>query len=60
MNVVADNERDMYLTVTSTVSYILRTMPFSSMIGTALIPRSENMCTTSNTVVSIVAVAIGQ
>jgi hypothetical protein len=32
----------------------------SSIIGTALIPRSENICTTSKTVVSIVAVAIGQ
>lgn len=47
------------LTMTSTVSYRLMTLPCESTIGTAEIPSSENMCTTSNTVVCIVAVARG-
>lgn len=47
------------LTMTSTVSYRLMTLPLPSTIGTALIPRSENMWTTSNTVVLSVAVASG-
>lgn len=45
--------------MTSTVSYRFNTFPSSSTIGTADIPCSENMCTTSNTVVCIVAVKIG-
>lgn len=44
----------------STVSNKLRTTPSSSTIGTALIPRSEKTCTTSNTLVCIVAVDSGQ
>ena len=47
------------LTMTSTVSYISNTFPFSSTIGTAEMPRSENMWTTSNTAVCMVAVAMG-
>lgn len=47
------------LTMTSTVSYRLTTLPSLSTIGTALIPSSENMWTTSKTVVCRVAVAIG-
>ena len=47
------------LTITSTVSYKFTTTPFSSMIGTAEMPLSENICTTSNTLVLSVAVAIG-
>jgi hypothetical protein len=46
-------------TITSTVSYISTTIPSSSTIGTALMPRSLNIWTTSNTVVSRVAVHIG-
>lgn len=46
-------------TITSTVSYKFTTIPFSSRIGTAEMPRSENMCTTSNTGVSMLAVAMG-
>ena len=45
--------------MTSTVSYKLTTTPFSSIMGTAEMPRSENMWTTSNTVVLMMAVAIG-
>lgn len=52
-------DREYQLTMTSTVSYKFTTTPFSSMIGTAEIPLSENICTTSNTLVLIVAVAIG-
>lgn len=44
----------------STVSYMLSTTPSSSTIGTALMPRSEKMCTTSNTLVFMVAVASGK
>jgi hypothetical protein len=44
----------------STVSYMLITSPSSSTTGTALIPRSENMCTTSKTEVERVAVARGK
>lgn len=47
-------------TTMSTVSNKLRTTPSSSTIGTALIPRSEKTCTTSNTLVCIVAVDKGQ
>lgn len=47
------------LTITSTVSYRLITLPDSSTIGTAEIPFSENMCTTSKAVVCNVAVASG-
>ena len=46
--------------MTSTVSYRFTTTPWSSRMGTALMPFSENMWTTSNTVVCSVAVAIGQ
>lgn len=48
------------LTMTSTVSYRLTTIPSSSIIGTADIERSENIWTTSNTGVVKVAVAMGQ
>lgn len=44
----------------STVSYRLMTIPSASTIGTALIPLSEKMCTTSKTLVSSVAVASGK
>ena len=47
------------LTITSTVSYRFSTLPSSSSTGTAEIPCSENMCTTSNTVVPRLAVAMG-
>ena len=46
-------------TITSTVSYRLTTMPSWSTMGTALIPRLLNICTTEDTAVLIVAVAIG-
>ena len=49
----------MELTMTSTVSYKLTTIPSSLTMGTAEMPPSENICTTLNTVVSIVAVDIG-
>lgn len=45
--------------MTSTVSYMLMTVPSLSTMGTALIPSLLNMCTTSNTVVSSVAVFTG-
>ena len=47
-------------TTMSTVSYMLSTIPSSSTMGTALIPRSEKMCTTSKTLVFIVAVESGK
>jgi hypothetical protein len=56
---VFSHERKGHTTM-STVSNKLRTTPSSSTIGTALIPRSEKTCTTSNTLVCIVAVDRGQ
>lgn len=44
----------------STVSNKFSTTPSSSTIGTELIPRSLKTCTTSNTLVCIVAVDSGQ
>jgi hypothetical protein len=58
--VLPDDGPEAERTMTSTVSYRLTTRPSPSTIGTALIPRSENMWTTSKTVVSSVAVASGQ
>lgn len=56
---MADDRKQIELTITSTVSYKLTTIPFSLMMGTAEIERSENICTTLKTVVFKVAVAIG-
>lgn len=47
-------------TTISTVSYRFITIPSLSTMGTALIPRSEKICTTSKTDVSSVAVARGK